>query len=168
MLSPIGVEVDPTVKLAGVKVQAASAGRFVQLIATVPVNAPYWLTLRLKFAGCPAGTVALAEPEGAGSTKSGAVEVPESPTAWAVTPVALIVRVALLLPVTEGAKVTLTVQVPPAARLEPQFNAAAVNSEAFWPVIPATTFARGTVLEFCSVRTCCALAPTGSWLNESD
>jgi hypothetical protein len=167
MLSVTGVGVDPTVKLAGVKVQAAYAGRFVQLIATVPVNAPYWLTFRLKAAGCPAGTVAEAEPVGAGSTKSGVVEVPEMATACAVTPAAPSVSVALLVPVTEGMKVILTVQFPPAERMEPQLEAA-VKSGAFWPLTATEIFERGTALEFCTVSTCCALAPTGSWPNESD
>ena len=51
IVSDTGVEVAPKAKLAGVKAQAALAGKLVQLIVMVPVNAPYGVMLRLKLAG---------------------------------------------------------------------------------------------------------------------
>jgi hypothetical protein len=74
------------------------------------------------------------------------VELPETATACAVTPAAPSVRVALLVPVTEDMNVILTVQSPPAARPDPQLEAA-VKSGAFWPLTAKEIFERGTTLE---------------------
>lgn len=123
MLSATDVGADPKMNVDGEKLHVAYAGRFEQLIVTVPLNVPDSLTLRLKFAGCPAGTVAL-ELVGGGSTKSGAVPAPESAVACEPAPEALTVRVALSFPAVEGLKFTVKMHVAPGATLDPQLELA--------------------------------------------
>jgi hypothetical protein len=167
ILRPTDVGVDPSVKLDGVKLHAAYAGRLEQLIAMVPLNVPDSLTLRLKLAGWPAGTVAVDEPVGVGNTKSDAVPLPDNATICKLAPEALTVRVALSLLAVEGLKVIVIVQVAAEAMLPPQPEVT-TKSAALVPLTPVVTPVSATVPEFVTVTVCCALEPSGSELKLSD
>jgi hypothetical protein len=167
MLKDTAVGVTPAVKVAGVKVHVAYMGRLAQLIVTTPVNPPMVPMLKSKFAGLPAGTVAVEAPAGDGRTKSGTTAIPVKLTLCGAVPVELTVTTALSSPFPVGLNEMLMLQVAftPTAAPQPEFT---VKSVEFCPVTAIATVASATLPEFCNVSVCCATLPTDMLPNEMD
>lgn len=166
-LRDTGVGVDPTVKLAGVKVQVAYMGRLVQLIVTTPVNSPTVPMPKLKFADCPADTVAVEAPVGGDRTKSGTTAVPAKLRLCGAVPAELTVKTALSSPLPVGLNEMFTPHVAFTATVAPQPEFT-VKSAEFCPPTATATFVSATLPEFCSVSVCCAPLPIDTLPNEID
>ena len=158
---------DPTVTLEGVKVHVAYIGKLAQLIVTTPANVPTVPMLKLKFASCPAETVAVDAPVGGGRTKSGATTVPAKLTLCGIALAESTVSTALSSPVLVGLNETVRLHVAFTASVAPQAEVT-VKSVEFCPATVSTTFASGMLPEFRSISVCCAKVPADIVPNERD
>ena len=130
------------VTLVGVREQPASAGAPAHVRLTAPVKLFAEVTLRVKPTEPPAGVAS--EVGVALSVKSGVVEVPvpvRATVCGLLGSLSVMTREADSAPIVEGEKVTLMVQVPPAATEVPQVLVCE-TSPAFDPTIGTSFFIR--------------------------
>lgn len=150
------------VTLAGETAQVASEGAPVQVTAIFPLRPPAGAMPKVYVAVWPRVRVAeVVDPEAAPSVKS--APVPVRLTACGL-PLALSVMVsdAARLPLAEGVKVTLMVQLAPAATLAPQVFVWA-KSPLLAPVMATPVTVSVAFPELLSVMVCAVLVLLSSW-----
>jgi len=141
----------------GVTAHVDCAGAPVQANVTNWLKPPAGETVTVKFAVCPAETVAEAEEAGA-NEKSCPVPVSATVCGLCGLSVALsvILSVPVRVPAAAGEKVTLMVQLAPPATLPPQLSVSA-NSEAFVPLVATLEMIKAELPVLLNVSTCAAL-----------
>jgi hypothetical protein len=158
-VAPVGVGVTD----AGLSEQVEPAGAPVQVSATAVVKPLSPATVTVVFAVAPAAMLSVAGE--AATVKSGFVDVPV-PVSAAVcgllASLSATLKVAVTAPVAVGVKVTLIVQLLPAARVAPHAEVCA-NEAAPAPVRLTTMFDTVAVLLFFSVTVCAVLVVLMFW-----
>lgn len=122
----------------------------------------------MKFADCPACTVLVPDPDGGGSTKSGAVPVPPRLTFCAAVPSAVTANVAMRSPVADGVNTTVMVQLALTASVVLQVLLPILNPAAFVPAREPAIFDRGNRPLLSMVTFICPVFPTATCPKEID